>query len=608
MPLTKYSKGFLLFGILAVNANQSLFAEALNVFEATSSHEDAIDEIQSGNVAGRVKYNLNIKNSITEQSGLILNLDFLNESVVLDVVSVNTGDSSYAYSAISPNGKDILTVAESNGVMSGSLTHNDTLYQFKPVANGDTLIIETDDFPFVEQIQNSEPLAASNNEWFEGARAARLGGPDDGSKIDIIIAYTPEFVVEEGEANIAAFLAQLEQETNLSFQLSGVNTRVEIVHSYPTPYNDSTNAKRDADYFLNGLEAGQELRELRDQHHADIMVVLTGSHGYDACGYTPMLGANEANALAVIRGDCATGYYQFAHELGHIFGADHNIEEASGLGADYAHGYCGNGWRSIMSYNCPASGGKRLPLWSNPDKKLDGEPMGVTGVSNNVKVLNERALEVSNFRFPVAVPEQVTLTSPLGIIVTDTSPDYTWEPAERSENYTLKVTDKNGNVLIEQPYSSNDANCASGTCSVTPVVELPFDLINWWITAENTTGKGAESEKGIFTVAPIPIVPGAATLTSPAGVISSPSPTYKWNAVAIASWYKLLVEDGSGTIVVNQWYKAVDANCQSGEGECSVTPTAAMTQNPVKWSVQTWNSAGYGGWSESKVFQVFPLP
>jgi len=54
----------------------------------------------------------------------------------------------------------------------------------------------------------------------------------------MIITYTAEFVAEQGAANVAAYIAQLEQETNLSFQLSGVNMRVDIVHSYQTIYSD----------------------------------------------------------------------------------------------------------------------------------------------------------------------------------------------------------------------------------------------------------------------------------------------------------------------------------------------------------------------------------
>ena len=605
MEWIKHLRNSLVIGVLAVAANKSLSGECLSVFVMSDFNNAMVDETQSSQVVARVKYNPNHKQSITEQS--VLKLDFLNETLALDVVSVNSERSSHAYSAISHNGRDILTVAESNGVMMGSLTLNGKRYKFKPANKGDTLIIETDDNQLVEQVQNSVALAENSDASFKSARVTTLGGPDDGSRIDVIVAYTPEFVADQGEANVAAYIAQLEQETNLSFQLSRVNTRVDIVHAYPTAYQDSTNARRDADYFLNRLEEGQELRTLRDQYHADIMVVLTGRRGYDACGYTPMLASDEANALAIVRGDCGTGYYQFAHEIGHIFGADHNVEEASGLGAEHAHGYCGNGWRSIMSYNCSTGGGKRLALWSNPENTLDGEPTGIAGVSNNAKVLNDRALEVSNFRFPVATPDQVTLASPVGIIVTDTTPDYQWQPAERAASYELKVADNNGNVLHKESYAIGELGCPLGVCSVTPTVELPFGLINWWITAENATGKGSESEKGIFAVTPVPIVPEAVTLISPGGIVSDTTPTYSWNAVSISSWYKLVVTDGKGNTRVSNWYTAADANCQSGEGGCFVTPQARLTQNPITWEIQTWNSAGYGEWSESQRFYVFPL-
>jgi hypothetical protein len=133
-------------------------------------------------------------------------------------------------------------------------------------------------------------------------------------------------------------------------------------------------------------------------------------------------------------------------------------------------------------------------------------------------------------------------------------------------------------------------------------------LINWWIVPENATGEGPESEKGIFAVAPVPRVPEVTVLLAPWGVVSDATPTYSWSAVSISSWYRLLARDGDDHLIINKWYTAADVNCQSGEGECSVTPDAIITKNPVIWWVQTWNNAGYGDWSESKVFYVYPLP
>ena len=45
-----------------------------------------------------------------------------------------------------------------------------------------------------------------------------------------------------------------------------------------------------------------------------------------------------------------------------------------------------------------------------------------------------------------------------------------------------------------------------------------------------------------FNVSP----PGAATLISPSGTITTIVPTYTWNAVSDATWYQLYVNDSTG--------------------------------------------------------------
>lgn len=217
MGFAKYIRTSRMLGIVAMVANSAIYAQSLTVFEVLSFNSNTIDETPLENVVGRVKYNSNIKNSITEQSTLVLKLDFIYGTTVLDVVSVHTDDSSHAYSAVSPDGLDILTVAESNGTMLGSLIYKGKLYKFKPAGNGDTLIIEADENQFVEQAQNSEVLVSNSKESFKRARVSRIGGPDNGSKIDVIITYTPEFVAEQGANNIAAYIAQLEQEAKPVF-------------------------------------------------------------------------------------------------------------------------------------------------------------------------------------------------------------------------------------------------------------------------------------------------------------------------------------------------------------------------------------------------------
>jgi hypothetical protein len=94
------------------------------------------------------------------------------------------------------------------------------------------------------------------------------------------------------------------------------------------------------------------------------------------------------------------------------------------------------------------------------------------------------------------------------------------------------------------------------------------------------------------------IPPEKATLISPSGTISTPTPTYTWNAVSSATWYLLWANDGSVSPRIQQWYTDAQAGCATGTGACSVTPSVALASGAAMWWIQTWNDAGYGPWSD----------
>ena len=101
-------------------------------------------------------------------------------------------------------------------------------------------------------------------------------------------------------------------------------------------------------------------------------------------------------------------------------------------------------------------------------------------------------------------------------------------------------------------------------------------------------------------------LPAKTTLVAPADSSSTGTPQYQWNAVNNASWYWLWVNDDSGT-PIKQWYTAAQANCASGTGTCSVTPSNSVS-GTVRWWVRTWNESGIGPWSESLTFSFGSPP
>jgi Zn-dependent metalloprotease len=199
----------------------------------------------------------------------------------------------------------------------------------------------------------------------------------------------------------------------------------------------------------------------------------------------------------------------------------------------------------------------------------------------------------------VLPPAAATLVSPSGSIGTKT-PIYTWNAVANATWYYLWVNDATGN-RIRTWYRASEANCASGSgsCSVAPSTALAEGAGRWWVQTWNPNGYGPWSAGKPFTVS----LPGPATLASPSGTTSDNTPTYSWNAVPLATWYYLWVNDSTGNRI-QKWYRASDVNCAGGSGTCSVTPGTALAQGAGRSWVQTWNPVGYGPWSAAKPYTV----
>jgi len=219
-----------------------------------------------------------------------------------------------------------------------------------------------------------------------------------------------------------------------------------------------------------------------------------------------------------------------------------------------------------------------------------------TGDGSEVSVLMARVniLDLSH-------PSAAQLNAPAGNI-SDSTPNYTWNKVPGATWYKLWVNDATGNV-INHWYTATDTNCAAGsvasTCSLTPTTTITAGSALWWVQTWNSAGAGPWSNFKAFSVGGA--LPAAATLNSPTGQINDSTPTYNWNAVPGASWYRLWVQDTSG-VIINKWYRASQTNCAAGSDECTVTPGTAVT-GAAYWWIQTWNNNGYGPWSSANSFR-----
>src|SRR5574341_1036945 len=200
--------------------------------------------------------------------------------------------------------------------------------------------------------------------------------------------------------------------------------------------------------------------------------------------------------------------------------------------------------------------------------------------------------------FTPSTPGAATLGAPNGSIGTNYNPTYTWNKVTGATWYYLWVNAPSGNGYIKQWFDASLV-CDASTCSATPAKTLAGGAHTWFIQTWNSTGLGPWSAGMPFSTTPL----GAAALVSPTGSISDYTPTYTWNEVAGATYYYLYVNGPSGN-VIKAWYQA-STSCSGGT--CSAIPETALGGGAHTWWVRTWNSAGYGAWSDSMGFSL-PIP
>jgi hypothetical protein len=123
----------------------------------------------------------------------------------------------------------------------------------------------------------------------------------------------------------------------------------------------------------------------RERYGGDFVSLFVGAASADFCGIAYCTPDDRNLGFCVVGRGCATTSFTFAHEIGHLQGCAHNIEDA-GSGCNeycdsFGHRFTGNTgakWRTVMSYDNAAGDFTRIGRWSNPNIVFDGQPCGRT--------------------------------------------------------------------------------------------------------------------------------------------------------------------------------------------------------------------------------------
>ncbi len=305
---------------------------------------------------------------------------------------------------------DTLMLVENGGKLTGNLRYQGQWYQILPVAEGRHVLVRVDRsrLPLDHSPGEPEPRVIP-------MPALSAGTPDKApgdTVITVLVNYTPAAAATTGDMD--GLIALAIAESNQGYANSGVAIEMQLAHSSQTTYTQSGYASTDRSRYQSTSDNHMKyIHTERTQHGADVGILLVSvilaDDGASLCGQASNIGSTASTAFAVVKTtNCATLNYTFAHEIGHLQSARHNLESDGSLSPyAYGHGYrYGTSWRTIMGVASTCGDCPRLNYWSNPNKLYNGVPMGTATRADNARVLNTTRGTVAAFNTaPSCIPD-----------------------------------------------------------------------------------------------------------------------------------------------------------------------------------------------------------
>lgn len=290
----------------------------------------------------------------------------------------------------------VILVRSADGV-TGSIRSAGKLYRLRPLGDGRHALVEVDERRMPAEHPSDYNLlptiAMPENERI-GIAAASSGSP---ATIRVLVVATNQAVAAYG-GDMQSLVQLAVAESNQGYTNSNVGITLQLAGYETTRYTESGDFSTDLARFRGTSDGYMDsIHTTRNSTAADVAVILLNNSSY--CGLASGIGSTASTAFASVYWDCATGYYSFAHEIGHLQSARHDAaNDSSTTPYAYGHGYrYGNSWRTIMAYDC-SSGCPRLNYWSNPNISYNGVPMGNASTADNQRVLVNTKATIAAFR------------------------------------------------------------------------------------------------------------------------------------------------------------------------------------------------------------------
>lgn len=359
--------------------------------------------------------------------------------------------------------------------------------------------------------------------------AADGAAPDSGDFVDVMFVYTASAEgYVGGAAQFTALADGIIAYTNTGYADSGINHRLRMAGTYKTNFVEQANGTHSDYLYKLTYEAGSsddptgimdDVFPVRDNLGADIVALLVNtdpySHGSCGNGWKPSPPDENSHIYGYSTSSIRCSVNRtVSHEIGHNFGASHDIDNAwTGGASDYSYGYRVPGvFRTTMAYasgcnpSCPG-----VNRWSNPNMTYQGLATG-TAYANNARALNETAYAVANYRATLGTVLPVTLRSPRSTASAASTNYLYWDLRTGVDAVQVDVYDPTGAQVYSNLVPASE--CSEGwygnlSCSIA----LSGDKILGTYSVYMQSRDG--NLFGDWTLSQFTMVPGNAYLSKP---------------------------------------------------------------------------------------------